>query len=171
MTRFAAALLGLTLSVGAFASDSPDVRVEDDGTVVARLMVEAPAADVKRAIAAVQREAFDNVLELRFQPDGACQSVFRKTRGLWSPLTMKTKLCPTQQGWREKLVQSDDYTDYQTEWVVRDNTDGATEMQLSVRTSVNLAVPGSLLRQGTISGMRRTFAEVLQQLVRPKAER
>jgi len=134
-------------------------------------MVDAPAADVRRAVASVQRQVYDNVLELRFQPEGSCHSVFRKTRGLWSPLTMQTRLCPTSQGWREHLVQSDDYADYETEWVIRDNQEGPTEMQLSVRTSVNLTVPGSLLRQGTISGMRRTFAEVLQQLVRPNADR
>ena len=33
--------------------------------------------------------------------DGSCSSVFRKTRGLFSPLELTTRFCPTDRGWRD----------------------------------------------------------------------
>lgn len=149
-------------------ASNPDVTVAEDGSITARMVISAPAESVRQAVQELQHASSDNVLELRFRPDGECQSVFRKTRGLWNPLTMRTRLCPTADGWREMLVQSDDYTDYESEWTIRHTDTGDTEMALRVRTAVNLAVPVALVRRGTIDGVRKTFARVSQKVAAPR---
>ncbi len=167
--RLGAVALACLVSLPAAAGDTPEFDVAADGTVVGRIVVDAPAAQVRRAADAANRAPAGNVLDLTFKPAGDCEHVERKTRGIWSPLTMKTRWCPTEHGWRELLVNSDSYTTYESEWQIRDTTSGATEIQVRVRTAVNLAVPSSLVRQGTIDGMRNTFTKVLERLVAPRA--
>lgn len=173
--RRALGILAVTVALAPAALAGPEAAPasvqwnDDDGSVVARVLVNAPVDDVRRAIAEVQHTPSGNVLELRFRPDGDCQSVFRKTRGVWDPLIMQTRLCPTQQGWREQLVSSDDYSVYDAEWVVRSLGDTQTDVQVRVRTSVNLSVPSFLLKRGMVDGMQHTLSNVLKRLVAPRA--
>jgi hypothetical protein len=157
-----AALLLPTLAV----AGDPQISVGPDGTVVASMMVDATEATVKTTIPDVLQasKGFKNVLDVQITPDGTCRKVFRRTTGLWQPLEMYTRLCPTSQGWRERLVQSDDYDAYDVEWSVQPK-DGRTEVRITVKSEVDLPVPSALVRQGAIGGIHETFAELLRRLV------
>lgn len=169
MVKAMMAWLAVGLSSAALADSPPDVRVDADGTVVGRMLIEADESDVREAISSVQRTNVSaNVLEQRFLPDGGCTSIFRKTRGMFSPMEMNTRLCPTATGWRESLVDSSDFSAYESEWVLRPSGAG-TELQLRVRSEINLAVPSALVRRGTAQGVRETFSAVLGRVLKKKS--
>ena len=97
--------------------------------------------------------------------DGSCAQVFRKTRGLWSPLELSTRMCPTAKGWREYLVSSEDYDAYNVEWTI-EPTEGGSMVRLSVKSEVNLAVPRAMVRSGIIHDVNTTLEHLLGKLFR-----
>ena len=164
-----APLLALMLSSAALAGEpQPSVQVTDDGSVVGRVVLDASEAEVRKAVEAVQHSRNSSVLEIRFTPEGACKSVYRKTRGLVTPLTLRTRLCPTATGWREHLVESSDFDAWETEWILRPQASGGVSVQLRVRSDVNLMVPSSLVRQHTVRSVRESFADVIGRLLKRK---
>jgi hypothetical protein len=163
-------LLALFANTAAFAGDpEPAVKVNDDGTVVGRMVLDAPEDAVRQALHEVQlTRVGSSVIELKFTRDGSCHAIFRRTRGLFSPLEMRTRLCPTAHGWRESLVESSDFDAYEIEWKVDPNASGGVGLSLSVRSDVNLMVPTSLMRQSQMKGVRESFAAVLGRLLKIK---
>lgn len=159
----------LTFGVVAHADDKPRITVEDDGTVVARMMIDAPPSQVRQFIPEVQAKPGGNVLSTTRVADGRCFKIDRRTKGLWNPLEMKTRLCPTDTGWRENLVSSDDFNAYSTEWSVSEDH-GQSSVQVKVRSEVNLLVPTALVRTGTIQGLHDSFASLLRKLLGPGAK-
>ncbi len=152
------------IGVVAHAGTGPAITVEDDGTVVARMLIDAPPAQVRQVIPDIQAGTSTNVLSSTKVPDGSCIKIDRRTRGLWDPLEMKTRLCPTDTGWRESLVSSDDFNAYSTEWSVRDDN-GRSSVQVRVRSEVNLLIPTSMVQSGTIQGLHDSFAAILRKLL------
>jgi hypothetical protein len=164
MRRLLVSIVALIPTVA--LAGGPEITVADDGTIVAKMTVDAPEATIRSAIPELLQasEHFQNVLAIQMTPDGSCRRIFRRTKGLWAPLEMYTRLCPTQRGWRELLVKSDDYDAYDVEWSLSPN--GArTDVRLTVRSSVDLPVPSVMIRQGAIGGIQETFAELLRRLV------
>lgn len=164
-------LLGsmLTAPLAALAdpSDTPEVRVADDGTVVAHLLIDGSPELIKQTIREIQDARFHaSVLDLTAKPDGDCSLITRTTRGVWRPLEMRTRLCPTAGGWREKLIESTDFDAYDTEWdIAADPASGRMRVQLAMKSDLAGAVPDALVRQATISGVKSTFATLLKQLL------
>lgn len=165
-------ILATLIAGTAHAADRPVIRVQDDGTVVGRLRVEAPAPEVRQAISENLSDArgLTNVLDVRATPDGNCHKVERRTRGLVTPLEMRTRFCPTPKGWREFLVQSDSYTAYNVEWTVEPTAEGS-EILLEVHSDVNLYVPTSLITAGTVQGMNESFAALLKRILAGRGAR
>lgn len=147
--------------------DTPEVRIADDGTVVAHLLIDGSPELIKQTIREIQDARFHaSVLDLTAQPDGECSLITRTTRGVWRPLEMRTRLCPTAGGWREKLVESADFDAYDTEWdIAADPATGRMRVQLAMKSDIAGAVPDALVRQATISGVKSTFATLLKQLL------
>jgi hypothetical protein len=150
----------------ALAADVPDIRVQDDGSIVAHIVVDASVRDVRKAISdgLVDVQSLTNVLSVKTSPDGECHRVERTTRGLFTPLAMRTRFCPTPDGWREYLVQSDSYEEYSAVWTVTPTADGS-EIMLKVRSDVNFYIPDGLMRAGTVQGLNETFAVLLKRLL------
>lgn len=171
--RTAIALLLLTGAPRiAAAGEKPAYTVQSDGWIVGRMVIDAPASDVRQAIPVVANdaEAYTNVLAVRETPDGDCRRIDRTTRGLLQPLTMRTRWCPTPKGWREYLVQSDDYTAYDVEWTV-EARGAQSEVAVRVRSDVNLMVPSSLVRSGTLQALDEGFAALVKRLLGRRAPR
>lgn len=163
-------LLALALSSAAHAGDAPEVSVQDDGTVVGRVLVDAPSDQVRAVIPQLQSDASasTSVLSVSVHPDADCQAIFRQTRGLWSPFEMRTRLCPTSKGWRETLVQSDDYDAYEVEWTLEPQGTG-TLVSMKVKSEIALSVPTSLVRSGQVTGVNESFKALLQRLFAKKS--
>jgi hypothetical protein len=142
----------------------PTVEVATDGSVVGRVVVEAPESAVRAAIPELQASGVNsNVLSVVQTRDGSCTAIQRSTRGLYRPLQLSTRFCPTAQGWREWLVSSEDFTAYEAEWTLVPTADGTT-VQFRVKSGVNLMVPQSMLTSGTVSGVKETFEALLRKL-------
>ncbi|MCB9663031.1 MAG: hypothetical protein H6732_02885 [Alphaproteobacteria bacterium] len=162
----------LLLSAAAHAEEEPQVEIAADGSVVGRILLDATPAQVSGVIPSLNDPAnSSSVLDVRLVPDGECTGIFRTTRGLWSPLTMRTRLCPTAKGWREYLVESEDYDAYDVEWTVSPADAGRTEVRMVVRSEVNLAVPSAIVRGKTVVGVRESFAALVRRLFGAKAEK
>lgn len=147
----------------------PEVRVQEDGSVVARVLVPAPEARVRAVIPELQGEGVNsNVLKVRRTTEGPCESIQRETRGLYRPLQLQTRFCPTATGWRERLVTPGDFTAYEADWTLRPLADGQTGVELRVMSEVNLMVPRSLQTTGTINGVKETIKALLARLSRPR---
>jgi hypothetical protein len=158
--------LMLTPFATAQAEEPAEVSVSADGSVVGRMVIDANEQEIRAAIPDLQKTGVSSsVLEARIVPDGSCSSVFRKTRGLARPLEMQTRFCPTATGWRESLVASEDFNAYETEWVIRPQPGGGSQVQLRVVSDVNLMVPSSLVRSSTISGVRESLTDLLARLL------
>ena len=107
------------------------------------------------------------VLGVRRTSEGACESIRRTTRGLYRPLELHTRFCPTATGWRERLVAAGDFTAYEADWTLRPMADGQTGVELRILSQVNLMVPQGLLQSGTVAGVKETFRALLSRLVKP----
>lgn len=160
------AALGISLlGLPAAAEDKPHLEVTDDGRIVARMLLDAPERLVRDTIPSLQDATLSSsVLELRVTSEGTCRQIARKTRGLWSPLEMTTRMCPTPEGWREWLVDSEDYDAYTVEWTVTPR-EGRTFVELAVRSDVNLAVPEVMMRRAKMNGVEETFLALIEKLL------
>lgn len=163
--RAAAVLIAACFVSSAYAG-SPDVRVADDGTVVARMHVDASSADVRAIIPELQSAGVNsNVLDVAKVTEGSCTAIRRTTRGLFRPMEIRTRFCPTANGWREVLVQSADFTTYEADWTLRPMEGGGTQVQLSLKSKINLMVPESMLQSGTVAGVKETFEALARKLI------
>lgn len=167
-TLLSALTFSLLLGSSAFAKPTPNVTVTKDGEVVGRILLEESAESVHEAIGVVsQDDSSPSIIDQTITTEGSCQSIFRRTKGLWNPLEMKTRLCPTASGWSEKLVQSDDFNAYHSEWRIS-SVNGSTTVELRVRSDVNLNVPSGLLNQGTANGIKHAIGQLLEVLGKNK---
>jgi DNA-binding transcriptional regulator YdaS (Cro superfamily) len=165
LTLLVAALLSLA-PVAARAGE-PSVEVASDGSVVARVQLPASEAEVRALIPSLQAAGVNsNVLDVVQTPEGGCTAIHRTTRGLYRPLQLRTRFCPSASGWTERLVQSADFTAYEADWTLRPLSDGGTQVQLRVRSDINLMVPASLLQTGTMQGVRETIDALIRKIRR-----
>jgi hypothetical protein len=154
-------LLALTLSaMGA----EPEVELDPSGTIVGRIVVPADAAEVREVVddpVACGRLSSD-IVSVQSEPaaHSRCVDVTTETKGLFRTLFMRSRRCPTADGWEDRLVQSDDFDAYETRWSLRP-VDGGTEVTVRVHTEVDLPVPSSLVQ----SRQKKSVGEVLENLV------
>lgn len=154
----------VALTIGSAWAGAPAATVSDDGTVVVVATVEAPEAAVRTALADDQVVAglFPEVLGETFAADGSCRTVERQTKGLWRPLVVLARRCPTSSGWREDLVRPGDFASYRVEWVVAPEASGDTRIEYRVRTELALAVPQTTVNEA----VRRSAVSAMGRLVR-----
>lgn len=156
----------LTWSAPALAGDdASEVHVGADGSIVGRMVLDLPESVVRAAIPKLNEPGWSSdVLSAELTPDGPCTGISRSTKGLWSPLKMKTRFCPTPRGWREYLVESDDYHAYEVEWTVVP-AGARTEVRLTVKSDVNLAVPKFMVQSRSVSAVEETFKALLDTIL------
>lgn len=151
----------LLAAFSAFASEA-EVEMDAAGVVVGRILVPADAADVREVVGdpvALGRLSPDIVSVTR-EPSGKCVDVVTETKGLFRTLFMRSRRCPTVDGWEDHLVQSDDFDAYETRWSLREVV-GGTEVTLRVHTEVDLPVPTSVVQ----SRQKKSVGEVLENLL------
>ena len=163
MVRGVLVVLGIAWATAAVAAEEPRpvVFVEQDGTVVCNVVVEAEPDEVRAFLAdpASARLAPD-LLDAQVADRGPCLEFMKTTRGAWNPLHLRTLRCPTKDGFTETLLDSADFNHFQSEWKV-EPVDGGTEVTYRVQTDVNLPVPRSAVNQG----LKRNALQTVQALV------
>jgi hypothetical protein len=141
----------------------PEVHVDGEGRVVAVVTVQATPERVRTILAdtaGALKELSPNTLSVEVTPDGPCERVNRQTRGIFQPLTLRSKRCPTADGWEETLMESDDFEHYEALWRVR-STESGTEVTYRIATVLTAPVPQLLVRQN----LKQAAGTILQGLV------
>lgn len=162
-------VLALTLAASPALAGEPNIEVTDDGAIVARVLVDATEHQVRATIPELQdAELSKSVFQVDMTPDRGCHAIFRQTRGLWKPFEMRTRLCPTDTGWRESLVSSEDWDAYDVEWVVEPRTKG-TMLSLKLKSNLSFSVPGAIMRRSQVNGLEEMIAALTDKLFKAKA--
>lgn len=141
----------------------PQVHVDAEGRVVATVTLNAQPDEVRAILADTAGSLKDlspNTLSVEVRPDGTCEHVQRHTRGILQPLVFDSKRCPTDEGWEETLLQSEDFEHYEAMWAVR-ITDSGTEVTYRIGTVLTAPVPQVLVRRN----LKQAATTILQRLV------
>ena len=143
----------------------PTIATSSDGTVVGRVLVDAPEAEVRELLSNPQavRSMQPEVRAVQSTPSGSCQVVDVKTDGPLNTLDYKALRCPTTKGWRETLLQSDDFNALETEWRLTPTPNG-TQVEYRVRTELDMAVPDALVQRGVQKTVGRTLVELVKRM-------
>lgn len=143
----------------------PQVRVADDGAVVAEVVVAAPEAAVRALLADPEATASltDEIRAIEARPKGGCHEVHVATRGPWDDLEYVALRCPTDAGVEERLVRSDDFARNDVTWTV-EAVDGGTRVRYRVDTVLEAPVPASLVRRGVRASVERTLRRLAERL-------
>jgi carbon monoxide dehydrogenase subunit G len=152
------------LAVAAFAAD-PAVTVWPDGTVAATVVVDAPEAQVRAALAdsAACARLSPDVLSVHVAKQGRCDEISRETRGMFRPFHMLVRRCPTPTGWSESLVQSDDFSSFSSDWSVAPSAEGTT-VTYSVKTELAMPVPEAMLRRSLSSAAKTVLLNLVKKV-------
>lgn len=157
----------LSLAALAAFADEPAVTTSssDDGSVVARCHIEASPAEVKEILAdpvAASRLTAE-IITVESKPKGDCVELNISTAGMWNPLRYKANRCPTKDGWRYDLAESEDFSALHSEWKLTPSGAG-TDVEYRVRTEIK-SIPSALVRKGTERSMRATLIRLAAKVI------
>jgi len=157
----AAAIVAATTDATA---DAPKIstKITAKGEVVATVTLAVTLAAVREVLGSAERShgLAPSTVSAKATPDGTCERVKLKTRGLFSPFEIETRRCPTAHGWKETLVASPHFVEYWNEWVVEDAAGGGTSITFKTRTLPNVAVPEAIIQSET----KRVLAKLMHNL-------
>jgi hypothetical protein len=160
---FRYAFLGIFLASTAVAGD-PTVSTDADGTVRGEVVLAMSPSEAMTALSdpELARSINPDVVALqRLATSGACTDLDIATRGMWRPLKMKARRCQTSNGFRETLLESDDFAVQEAIWTVSEHPEGAL-LEYTLKSEPNLPVPRALIQDN----MRRSVKEMLGRFVR-----
>ena len=138
----------LLLSLGspALAVEPESLGVDSNGFVGARLLIDYPMSLVRSVLSKpvdAVRLAPD-VIEVSAESQGTCDKVSVKAKGLWRPLTYVVIRCPTEAGFSERLLESDDFSAHNVEWTLAPSGSG-TLVTVRSRTRIAFPVPDGMV--------------------------
>ena len=105
-------LLLLTLSSGAA---EPSVETDSTGLIVGTVVIAASEAEVRSVVDDAKQcgELSPQVVSVRTSSAAnGCEELVTETKGLFRNLTYTSLRCPTDNGWDDSLVQSDDFSEF-----------------------------------------------------------
>lgn len=149
------------LLIALAVATEPRVHLEPDGTLVGEVVVDASVHAVRALLDDPSFPAgrSPDVLHVESRGRGDCRDVEIQTRGVFRPLRLLTRRCRTDSGWRESLVESESFTDYEVEWSAV-SVDEGTAVTVHSLTQVDLPVPDQAVR----SRERRSLLGLLRGL-------
>jgi hypothetical protein len=144
----------------------PQVAVQSDGTVVCTVTLAASESQVRAALVdgAGSSRLSPDVLAVESAKKGACEELTKETRGLFHNFRLRSLRCPTADGWSEKLVSSDDFTEFQADWSIATDPAG-TRVTYTVKTGLSIPVPDSLLRQSLAKATATMLGNLAQRVI------
>ena len=161
MFRFV--FFGMFLASSALAGE-PTVSSDADGTVRGAVVLAMSPDEALSALSdpELARSINPDVVALqRLATTGACTDLDISTRGMWRPLKMKARRCETANGFRETLLESEDFAAQEATWTVTEHPEGAL-LEYTLKSEPNLPVPRALIQDN----MRRSVKEMLGRFVR-----
>jgi hypothetical protein len=150
------------------AAEAPEVtskvstKVTPKGEVVATMRLAAKPAAIREVLGSAERShgLAPTTVSAKATPDGSCERVKLRTRGLLQPFEVETRRCPTAHGWKETLVSSPNFVEYWNEWVIEE-TPAGTNITFRTKTVPNVVgVPEVLIQTET----KRVLSRLLHNL-------
>ncbi len=163
-------ILAIGLSTSAVAVE-PVVTIDDAGHVVARVVLPASASDVHDILSdtdGAMAELAPDVLDVTIESAGTCELVSRRTRGVFRPFAFRARRCPTRNGWKEVLVDSEDFLAYEAAWELEE-TAGGTEVIYRIQTELNSPVPQGVVRSSLKSAAGQILSGLAELVGRPRS--
>jgi len=80
------------------------------------------------------------LVEFSYEEAGECHEVLARVNRGGQDSTTRTRRCPTADGWKETLVQSTLYEDYEVLWTVYE-ADGKTQLQWELKALIPGVAP------------------------------
>ena len=162
--------LFLSLAHTAMADEAhPEVKVDSTGVVEGQILLPAPKSEVRHLLsdAVAASKLSSDVYDASTTSEGRCEIVYRKVRGIWTPITYRARRCPTNNGWVENLVDSDTVSDYYMEWTLEGTEDG-TRVGYKIKTAVKFPLPASMVQGETKRSVKRMLQNLFAKFARKK---
>ena len=159
-----ACVLLLGVHPAAWADEAePSVHIAKDGSIEGQITLPFPESEVYHLLSdpVASSKLNRDVYDASSKRQGACEIVYRKVRGVWSPMTYRAKRCPTTHGWVEQLIDSESVSDYYMEWELERLSSG-TRVKYKVRTQINAPIPTSIIQSET----KRSVTQMLKNLLK-----
>ena len=170
LRRLALTAMLLIPAVG-LGSDLPRTSVDADGSVVGQIIIEASEEEILQILAEIDslRELSTEVTIVGSRRKGRCQEVERTSRGVFRPFKWLSLRCPTDHGWTESLIESNDLSHYETEWVLVGMGE-STAVTYRVRTEITAMVPNAVVRSGMLSGVKNAVINLAKKVLKKKED-
>jgi len=161
LTLVRTAVLVTAVGFGVAHAAEPTVTLASPGHIDASVWVDAAPRDVLAALSdgALLASLAPDVIDAQAQADGACVGLSVTSRGLLSPVTLRTRRCPTASGWQETLVTSGVFERFDTAWTVSPEGTGS-RVDYRVAVEVPAWVPMSVLHSRLTASVTATMRAV-----------
>lgn len=168
LATLSAALLLCAWALPASADEGePEVVITADGTVEGTVTVGAPPDVVRSYISdiAMTRKKAKDVVSVDVVKDGGCELVTTFASS-FIDVTYVARRCPTDTGWIETLLESEQFTDYYAEWFITPVKNGI-ELRFRLRTDMDMPVPVRLVRGALKRSVKGTLVAIQADLGGP----
>jgi len=165
--------VALLLGLGgpALAVEPENLGVDSDGFIGARILIDSPLNLVRKVLSKpvdAIRLAPD-VLEVSAESQGTCDKVSVKAKGLWRPLNYVVIRCPTEAGFSERLLESDDFSAHNVEWTLAPSGSG-TLVTVRSRTRIAYPVPDGMVARVAGKSLRESLKGLDQEVSKQASE-
>ena len=156
-----AAVIWLSLWVSAAHAAEPSFSLLPDGTIEARVHVNASVEELRAVIRnpKARQDLSNDVYSIDVKTKGRCSRLATRTRGMFRPLSVLSVFCPTNRGFKESLVSSADFSHYEQEWRFT-ASDRGTDVVYRTHNVPNLPVSTAMLNRTTQKSVTELFGEL-----------
>ncbi len=138
-----------------------------DNGITMQIDVQADIDQVREILSQARTAAAlsPDVLNISVTPRGRCEQVEVETRGFLSSLNYISLRCPTDDGWTETLISSDDFSFYDVQWSMTPIENGT---RVTYRIDIemkNLPVPERLLHSNLSSSMKHSLIALADRFI------
>ena len=162
------ALLGLGITVASHAR-APVVAVLDDReTVRAAIEIDVDAAIATALIKNHDEKAFaSGKLDMRIEPvrqEGGCEVLKWTIPHPLKTVSYTARSCESKGGILVRLVESDDFAQYDSEWRVEPAGEGRSRLIVHLRSIPAFPIPGVVVRAQVKASLTRSLSNIKASL-------
>jgi hypothetical protein len=162
------ALVGLALSLSAHAQEPQVSVLADKETVRATVEIEVDAATTAALIRDHRNKAIasgqtDMTIE-DVRQDGACEVKKWTVPHPVKTVSYTARSCQTDAGTIVKLVESDDFDAFTSDWRVEPAGEGRSRLVVLLRSIPSFPIPGAIARAQTKAALARSLTNIKANL-------
>lgn len=158
--------VALLLASAAWAADPSDPEISIDGEWVwGTVLISAPRGEVVDALKTphnvVRWEGSGT--QVTTTPDGSCLRVALDVPSAIGRIRYTERRCPTAEGYRSTLLESEDFDYFEATWVL-ETSEGGCRARYGLRSKPSFPVPRALAQRLTGRSIRKMLAGMRDEL-------